>query len=128
LDRFRGLPRVLATLLGPPLQPLPTSQRGTQGELTRTYQAGAVTVSITVVPGEEAGGLAIEGLVGVGQATAGADRIALLIGPTGESHAVAVDELGNFALTGVSPGTYRLEVGLGDSIIVLEDLNIAPRG
>lgn len=118
--------RIVATLLQPTPGAAYAGLRGAGDTATQTYRAGDIT--ITIGPGSElrrgrgslAGliwreGAAVETLVG---------SVVALIAPDGTAETTEVDDLGNFAFDEVTPGTYRLEVTLGDQLVTIDGLRI----
>jgi hypothetical protein len=47
-----------------------------------------------------------------------------LVSADGTSRRSQVDDLGSFAFDDVAPGTYRLQLRLGDREVVVEGLNV----
>ena len=118
--------RVVATLVcDSRLQLRAAGVRGIGGEPTRVlYAADDVLVDLEVTEGQAPGGLRL-----LGQVTATpSDLLQAWIAAEGplDRVEVTVDELGQFSLDGVVPGTYRLEVGLPAELIVIDDLPIDP--
>jgi hypothetical protein len=49
---------------------------------------------------------------------------AALVGADGAARSAPVDEFGNFSFDAVATGAYRLEVVVGDRLVVIEELRI----
>jgi hypothetical protein len=130
-----GLRRLFAALLAPPRVPVTAGLRGAGGAPddvpARTYQADELTLTLRLGPGSRRGTEAVKGLVVSrrGAAPIPPDGAARLV-PLGRTeagaavHADRVDELGNFVLDDLAPGFYRLELRLGDRVIVVDDLQL----
>ena len=125
-QRLRGL---VATLVPPPTTALGYSGlRGAGG--ARTYRAAAL--SITLGPGSaRLGRASLTGLVvrdGLDEQSLDGAEVRLLAagdGPAVSSQYVTeVDTLGNFSFDEVAPGTYRLELRLGELTVAIEELAI----
>ena len=125
IERVR---RVVATLLTPPPNPALAGLRGTADVTTQTYRAGDLTVSLTTGPGtdRQRRTASLAGLIW-SEDPAAEGRLAgtvALIAADGGRRTTQIDDLGNFAFDEVTPGTYGLEVAIGDRIVAIEDLSI----
>jgi hypothetical protein len=122
LERLR---RVLATLASPAAQPAFGGLRGTAAEEGQTYRAEELAVTLGPGPRGARGRVSLLGLVWAESAEAPAleGGEAQLVGESG-TYAAPIDELGNFGLEDVAPGTYRLELRLADRTVVIEDLRV----
>ena len=130
VERLR---RVVASVMAPRPGAGYAGLRGTAAADagTRTYQAGDVSISLSTAPAATRGRLSLSGLLwredadgevaGATVALLGAedDTPAAQPGQTTE-----LDELGNFTFDEVAPGIYRLEVTLGDQIVVIDGLRL----
>ena len=118
--------RIVATLLPPPPLVSPhASLRGADDATTRTYQAGDVTLTLDMGAPVRRGRTSLMGLIwrdGDDLTTIAGSTVALL--RDGESAQTTIDEVGNFAFDDIAPGTYRLEVTLGDDRITIEGVSI----
>ncbi len=127
VERLR---RVVATVLAPRPAGAYAGLRGAAADTgTRTYQAGDVSVSVSMTPAARRGWLSLSGLIWREDAEGEiAGSTVALIGveddaPTAPiGQATEIDELGNFTFDEVEPGAYWLEVTLGDQIVVVDDL------
>ena len=130
VERLR---RVVASVMAPRPGAGYAGLRGTAAADagTRTYQAGDVSISLSTAPAARRGWLSLSGLLwredAEGEVAGG--TVALL-GAGDETPAARagqtteIDELGNFTFDEVEPGAYRLEVTLGDQVVVIDDLQI----
>ena len=127
VERLR---RVVATVLGPRPAGACAGLRGVGADArTRTYQAGDVSITVSTAPAARRGWLSLSGLIWREDADGErAGSSVALIGaeddtPTAQpGQTTEIDELGNFTFDEVEPGAYRLEVTLGDQIVVIDDL------
>jgi hypothetical protein len=119
--------RVVATLLPPPPLTSPhASLRGADDATARTYQAGDVTITLDMGAPVRRGRTSLVGLIwrdGDDPETIAGSAVALMQ-DTGETQTTEIDDVGNFSFDEISPGTYHLEVTLGDDSITIEDLPI----
>lgn len=124
MERIR---RMVATLLPPPPRLSPhASLRGVDDATARTYQAGDVTVTLDMGAPMRRGRTSLVGLIwrdGGDPETIAGSAVVLTL-DTGESQTTEIDDVGNFTFDEISPGTYRLEVTLGDDTITIEGLPI----
>ncbi|MDQ6834159.1 MAG: hypothetical protein M3008_12230, partial [Chloroflexota bacterium] len=118
--------RIVATLLPPPPRISPyANMRGADDATTRTYQAGDVTLTLDTGAPVWRGRTSLMGLI-----WRDGDDLTAIAGSTvtllrdGESAQTTIDEVGNFAFDDITPGTYRLEVSLGDDLITIEGVSI----
>jgi len=118
--------RIVATLLPPPPLVSPhASLRGAEDATTRTYRAGDVTITLDMGAPVRRGRTSLMGLIwrdGDDLTAIAGSTVALL--RDGESAQTTIDEVGNFAFDDITPGTYRLEVTLGDDCITIEGVSI----
>ncbi len=120
-----GLRRIVATLATPSPTGAWAGLRGSAMGPSLTYLTEDLTISLNAVEGERPSLWSLLGLVvDPDGATLAAGGEAHLFGPSGESLAATVDELGNFAFASLRSGRYRLEVSLADRVVVLEDVPI----
>jgi hypothetical protein len=126
IERMR---RIVATLLPPPPLLSPhASLRGAADTTTRTYQAGDVTITLDLGAPVRRGRTSLVGLIwreGDNPETIAGSAVSLVRGD-GATATTAIDDVGNFAFDEISPGTYQLEVTLGDDSIIIEGLSIGP--
>lgn len=119
--------RVIATLLSPPAVPA-FGLRGAGDSPVQTYDADGIT--ITLGPGAarpRAGHTSLSGLLFGDPATAPAaigGAAVTLVGDAGEPYTTTLDDLGNFSFEDLTAGTYRLEVALGDRVVVVEGVAV----
>lgn len=122
MERLR---RVVATLVSPSRERAYGGLRGSAAETGQTYRAEGLSVTLGPGPRGTRGRASVMGLVWAESAEAppleGAE--AQLVSEGGTS-AAPIDELGNFGLEDVVPGTYRLELRLADRTVVIEDLHV----
>jgi anti-sigma factor RsiW len=119
--------RVIATLLSPPATPALAGLRGAGDSPVQTYDADGIT--ITLGPGSAArprpGHTSLSGLL-FGEPVTAPDAIAgaavTLVDESDQPHTTTLDDLGNFTFDDLAAGTYRLEVTLGDRVVVVEGL------
>jgi len=134
--RVARLRRLIATLLpsAPTSQPL-AGLRGTAEAGIETYAAGDFKLTISYGPEvrRDAGRMSkrvtsLTGLVWSDATTSEATLagVATLTGDDGTARTANVDELGNFTFEDVKVGAYRLEMSLGDQVILIESLRIGP--
>ncbi len=123
VERMR---RIVATLLPPPPLVSPyASLRGADDATTRTYRAGDVTITLDMGAPVRRGRTSLIGLIwrdGDDLTAIAGSMVALL--RDGDSAQTTIDEVGNFAFDDTTPGTYRLEVTLGDDCITIEGVSI----
>lgn len=128
VERLR---RVVATVLAPRPAGAYAGLRGaaTADAGTQTYQAGDISISVSTTPAAARGRLSLSGLIwreDVDGEIAGS--MVALIGAEDDTpmaqprQTTEIDELGNFTFDEVEPGAYRLEVTLGDQIVVIDNL------
>ena len=120
--------RVVATLLAPTPNTALAGLRGTADAATQTYRAGDLTISLTTGPGTDRRRrtASLAGLIWSEDPAAG-DQLAgtaALIAADGDRQTTETDDLGNFAFDDLTPGTYGLEVAIGDQVVAIEDLRI----
>lgn len=124
---LQALRRVVATLVSPAPGLAYAGLRGAAGA-SQTFRAGDVAVSIALGAPDRRGRSGISGLVtdeSVATERAANHVVRLLVRGQPANRIVgttAIDELGNFELDDVAPGTYLLEIDLDDQTIVIEDL------
>ncbi len=119
--------RLVATLVAAPPRGAYAGLRGADDDDTRTYRAGDLTLSLSTGPSARRGRLSLDGLLwreGGGAVTADGGS-AILSAAGGATETAEIDDLGNFAFDEVAPGTYGLEVALGDEHIVVEGVVLA---
>jgi anti-sigma factor RsiW len=129
VERLR---RVVATVLAPRPAGAYAGLRGAAADTgTRTYQAGDISISLSTAPVGRRGWLSLSGLIwreNVDGEVAGS-AVALIgveddVRTAQPGQTTEMDELGNFTFDEVDPGAYRLEVTLGDQIVVIDDLQL----
>ena len=125
---FDRLKRVIATLVTPPRGAAVFAElRGAASAVAPlTYRTEDVSITVSIRPDELVGGIrhwALHGLMvrDSGPLPAAWTR---LVAQDGVVHEAALDDLGNFFYDGLPPGTYRLEVGLTEQVVVVQDLRI----
>lgn len=120
-----ALRRIVAALVPPPSGALASGLRGAGDAVTRTYRAGEFTLTLDAGVSER-GGATLTGLVWseAGDADTLTGGVAVLTAPDGAATPTVVDDWGNFTFNALAPGTYRLEVTLGDDCIVVEGIGI----
>ena len=125
---FDRLKRVIATLVTPPRGAAVFAElRGAASAVAPlTYRTEDVSITVSVRPDDLVGGMrhwALHGLMvrDSGSLPATWTR---LVAQDGVVHEAALDDLGNFFYDGLPPGTYRLEVGLTEQVVVVQDLRI----
>ncbi|HEV8637345.1 MAG TPA: hypothetical protein VG370_24250 [Chloroflexota bacterium] len=130
VDRGR---RLVARLIPTPLSPAQAGLRGTASASSQTYQADGIGVALTPIPAPGTrstgpsgwGRGAFIGLVwSEGPAGARLGGVAQLVASDGLSHEAPIDELGNFAFEDVAAGAGQLELRLGDTVVVVEDVRV----
>jgi anti-sigma factor RsiW len=118
--------RIIVAALAPPPATAPTALRGSAESDTRTYQADDITITLDVASGSRRDRRNLTGLAWRDRddaaPVAGATVALLAAGDTAST--AAIDELGNFAFDDVLPGDYRLEMTLGDDVIMIALLRI----
>ena len=123
LERAR---RLIAALVVPAPGAAHARLRGVADTATQTYRAGDVTISLHTGPGARRGRGGIEGLAwresGDTEGLAGTSVTCIAEG--GETRTTEINDLGNFTFDDVASGTARLEVLLGDHIVVIEGVRI----
>ena len=119
------LRRVVAALFTPAPGVAAAGLRGASAGGPLTYQAAGLTVTLDLEPAPR-GGVNMTGLLW--QDAAGAElatgQSAALVGADGAARSTPVDEFGNFSFDAVATGAYRLEVVVGDRLVVIEELRI----
>jgi len=126
------LRRVIAALVSPTAPSPVVGLRGGTDAETRTYRADDFLLTLDTETATPQGRTNIVGLLWREGAHTGMrmQGDVALVAQTGEAGAVAsspLDELGNFAFDDVTVGTYRVEVTLGDTIIVVEGVRVGSR-
>ena len=124
VERLR---RVVATVLAPRPAGAYAGLRGAAADMgTRTYQAGDISISVSTTPAGYRGRLSLSGLIwrddADGEVAGSAVALIGVEDDTQSGQTTEIDELGNFTFDEVEPGAYRLEVTLGDRIVVIDDL------
>jgi anti-sigma factor RsiW len=121
MDRLR---RSVATLLTQPGLAY-AGLRGAGDTGVKTYRAGDVTITISSLPGAARGRVTVAGLVTHESAEPeqlrGEVRLAAGEAP---SHTGEVDEMGNFFLEDVAPGSYQMELQFPEQVVLIEDLQV----
>ncbi len=121
-----GLRRVVAMLLTPQPGLAYAGLRGAAEATTKTYRAGDLTISLSASLEARRGSRSLGGLVlregAAPESIAGAP--VQLIGEATGTHSSRVDDLGSFAFPDLAPGSYRLELRLGDRLVVVEDIPV----
>jgi hypothetical protein len=123
IERLR---RVLATLVPAP-SPALAGLRGAGDAAAWTYRAEGLTISLVLTTGANGrrGRPSLAGLVlGDGVAELPTDALATLVDAAGTSRTTEIDDLGNFTFDDVDTDVYRLEVLLGDRVVVVEGLHV----
>ncbi len=124
VERMR---RIVATLLPPPPRTSPyASLRGAEDATTRTYQAGDVTITLDLGAPVRRGRTSLVGLLwrnGDDPETIAGSAV-VLMDDGGITQTTAIDEVGNFTFDDITPGTYHMEVTLGDDHITIGGLSI----
>lgn len=124
IERVR---RLVATLLPPPPLLSPHARlRGADDATARTYQADDVTITLDLGSPVRRGLTSLVGLIWRDDADPEtiAGSAVILTDTDGTMHTTAIDELGNFTFDDISPGTYHLEVTLGNDRIAIEGIPI----
>ncbi|HEY8292343.1 MAG TPA: zf-HC2 domain-containing protein [Thermomicrobiales bacterium] len=122
MERLR---RRIATVLPPPPRTSPyASLRGADDATARTYQAGDVTITLDLGAPVRRGRTSLVGLLwrNGDDPERIADSVVALMDEAGTTQTTAIDEVGNFTFDEIIPGTYQLEVTLGDDTIIIEGL------
>lgn len=99
------------------------------GTATRTYEAGQLTITLTVEPVAERGRRrwSLAGLVLHEGGEQLPEGILVRVVRSGAVAAEAVlDDLGNFVIGGLEDGVYDLELNLPDRVLAVEGLEIGP--
>jgi len=124
-----GVRRVFASLLGPIPGVALAGLRGAVDDMPQTYLADEFTITIDAgIASRRALGSLIGLIWREGDDLArDAGGAVALVAADGTTRAAEVDALGNFGFTGVAPGTYRLEVALGDRLVVVDEIHIGRR-
>ena len=119
--------RIIAAVLPPPPRTSPyASLRGADDATTRTYQAGDVTINLDLGTPVRRGRTTLVGLLWRNDddpETIAGSAVVLTDGMDA-GQATVIDEVGNFTFDDITPGTYQLEITLGDDIITIEGLII----
>jgi hypothetical protein len=120
VDRVR---RFVATLVPAP-HGAEVALRGAGDEATRAYYVNGVTITIDI-GAVRRGRTEIIGLVmrDDGESIPPGSPVTL-VGMSGTVATTEIDDLGNFAFDDVGIGAWRVEVGIGSDIILIEDLGI----
>ncbi len=120
--------RIVAALLAPPPGPALAGLRGAADPATLTYTAEDLTIAIDTGFEARRGRADLTGLIysegAAAESAMGETGAATLVAPDGTARTAEIDDLGNFAFEGIALGTYRLEVTLGDRLVVIEELRI----
>lgn len=121
------LRRLVATLLPPPPLASPyASLRGADDATARTYQAGDVTITFDIGMPVRRGRTSLTGLIwresGDPETMTGSSVV--LMGGDRATETTEIDDVGNFTFDDIIPGTYHLEVTLGDDLITIEGIPI----
>jgi hypothetical protein len=98
--------------------------RGASDAITRTYQAADLTITVRLGAGARRGYRRLSGVIwreGV-DSEALAGHVLRLVDRDGAERTTEIGDLGDFAFDTVEPGSYRLEVELHDSVVVVEEL------
>jgi hypothetical protein len=118
--------RVLAALITPASQLVPSPVRGGDRQMSCEYHAGPVHMVLGLLPARRRGTFAVDGLVlHDNKPEAVAHRDVTLLAGGAPVHATRTDDLGNFAFEAVAAGTYSLEIAGVDvraEVIVIENL------
>jgi hypothetical protein len=120
------LRRVAATLLAAPPAASLAGVRGAAEGGSQRYQADDVTITLDLGPAGRRARVPVTGLIW----REGAEMEALagspvrLVADEGAQQTATIGPLGDFGWEEIAPGRYRLEVELGDQLIVVEDLRI----
>ncbi len=120
--------RVIVALLAPPPSAAYDALRGSGAGGMRTYQAADLTVTLDTAAATRRGLGNLTGLVWHERddaATLTGAAVAL-IGANKQATTTTIDDLGNFAFDGVPYGDYRLELTIGEAIVVIEAVAIQP--
>lgn len=118
-----GLRRLLATPLRPPAD-AHAGLRGGGDADGLTYTAGDVRLTLSVQRAASGAGRTIAGLLEPGAEPFEGSPVLLYAGDQ-RQRATALDDLGSFLLEGAPPGSYRLELTLGNRIIVIDPLTVS---
>lgn len=118
--------RLVAALLAPPAGGAYAALRGADDATPATYMTGDVTITLEPVAGTRPGQAGLAGLAWREEAPPEtlAGSIVVLVAGDGTTRTTALDDLGNFAFDDLPPGTYHLEVALGDDTVAIEGLRI----
>jgi anti-sigma factor RsiW len=123
-----GLRRIVATLLAPApaMAPAAVALRGGSTS-AQTYRAGDLTLTLGPGPQPRRGRASLMGLVvrEDGDLEVPPASTARLLAPSGAAEATEIDDLGNFAFDDLAPATYSLELQLGDTVVVVEDVPVS---
>ena len=128
------LRRVVATLFTPGAGVAAAGLRGSSAGGPLTYQAAGLTITLDLEPAPR-GGVNVTGLLVEDDVTGllwqdatGAEsatsQSAALVAADDTVRSAPVDEYGNFSFDAVATGAYRLEVMVGDRLVVIEELRI----
>lgn len=119
--------RIVATLLPPPPLLSPhASLRGAGDATGRTYQAGDVTITLDMGVPVHRGRMSLTGLIwreSDEYETVTGSTVVLISGDRA-TETDTIDAIGNFTFDDIIPGTYQLEVSLGDDRIIIEGIPI----
>ena len=117
--------RVLRRLLARPLEPLAPAAalRGEEDEETASYATGGFDLTIGVQQAARGSGRVVVGLLQEGMEPGSGAAVRLLSGDR-LLQSTSVDDLGNFILEDVPVGEYRLELGLAESVIIVEPFRV----
>lgn len=120
-----SLRRVAASLVRPGLNPAYAGLRGGTAE-SQTFRAGDISISIGVGPTSRGGRITISGLITRDDQPADlfTDHGVRLLAADRIAETARVDDLGNFDLENVSPGSYTLEIDLDDALVAIDDLKV----
>jgi anti-sigma factor RsiW len=117
-----GLRRLLAQPLAP-LSPIAAGLRGGSSEESVTYAAEEVQVVVSVGRDARTGTSVIAGMLQPGAEPPSAATAALYTADT-LLQTEEVDDLSAFLFSRLSPGTYRIELTLGDRLIVIDPIAV----
>jgi anti-sigma factor RsiW len=126
VDPVARVRRLVAALLAPPGRGAYAALRGADDATPATYAAGDVTITLEPVAGTRPGQAGLAGLAWREEAPPEtlAGSIVVLVADDGTTRTTALDDLGNFAFDDIPPGTYHVEVALGDDTVAIEGLQI----